>query len=258
MKRSAEILESKCEDFLSSDNLTSFDDLKERLVSGDACIPSGFVIQSSENFIHLLYIMTDCENIPRLKACVTILKDMSVGLVVGDKLMPKSVYSDITPGATVSAFSQALNLMARAKSFSDNDYSIYDYAADIIHSLKKWQNEEDNDEVSRSLDFFNEQIRLLKKNKFARSYSTELMVMGYLIFATSAATYELLLEQKLLCLPSVCTLRKLTRKLSSENGLEIENYFRLRTAKLDGLECNVLLMIDEVYLSKRIEYSGAK
>lgn len=84
------------------------------------------------------------------------------------------------------------------------------------------------------------------------------MVMGYLIFATSAASYKLLLQQQLLCLPSVCTLRKLTRKLSTDSGLEIENYLRLRTAKLDGLECNVLLMIDEIYLSKRIEYSGGQ
>lgn len=77
LKRSAKILERKSEDFLSSDNLVSFDDLKKRLNSGDMCMmPLGFVTQFGESVIPLLYVVTDKDNIPHLKACVTIQKDM--------------------------------------------------------------------------------------------------------------------------------------------------------------------------------------
>lgn len=60
-------------------------------------MPLGFVTQFGENVIHLLYVVTDNDNIPHLKACVTIQKDMSVALVVGDKFLQKSSYSDIAP-----------------------------------------------------------------------------------------------------------------------------------------------------------------
>ena len=117
LKRSAEILESKSADFLSSDNLTSFNDLKQRLNSEDLCIPSGYVIQTGDDLINLLYVITDCYNIPRLKACVTIQNNMDVSVVVGDKILSKSLYSDITPTSTLGTFSQTLNLMARANRF---------------------------------------------------------------------------------------------------------------------------------------------
>ena len=82
--------------------------------------------------------------------------------------------------------------------------------------------------------------------------------MAYQIFAASCTAYEFLYQQQVLCLPSICTLRKLTRKFNTDSGLNIENYLRLRIAKLDAFDCNVLLMIDEVYLFKQIEYSGNK
>ena len=36
------------------------------------------------------------------------------------------------------------------------------------------------------------------------------------------------------------------------------NYLNLRTADLDNLERNMLLMIDEIYISKRTDYCGAQ
>ena len=82
--------------------------------------------------------------------------------------------------------------------------------------------------------------------------------MAYQIHAASAAAYNFLYHQQLLCLPSVCTSESLREdfRLTAGLNLEIETDLKFRTAQLNDFYCNVLLMIDEIYLSKWIEYSG--
>ena len=251
-------LEARVSDFLDSDRIASLGDLKSHLSSSDTCLPSGFLTDYREDSIYLFYISTDGD-FPKIKASFIIRGDLTITLIVNDQFLPRSNYSDIASDS-VSTFSQVLNLMARVKFLSDctDEAVIFDYAGEIMNLMERWQSDTESMKLNASLAFLIEQIALLSKSKFARSYSPELMVMAYQIFAASYSAYNFLYQQQLLCLPSICTLRKLTRKLSTDNGLQIENYLRLRVGKLDAFDCNVLLMIDEVYLFKRIEYSGNK
>ena len=58
-----------------------------------------------------------------------------------------------------------------------------------------------------------------------------------------------------MCLPSVRTLKKIFRRLNVNDGLDNSAYLRLRASKLNELERTVVLIIDEIYVAKRIEYS---
>jgi hypothetical protein len=61
-----------------------------------------------------------------------------------------------------------------------------------------------------------------------------------------------------LCLPSFVTLAKITRRADSESGLNNVAYLKLRVEQLDQMENTILLMIDEIYVARRVEYSGGQ
>jgi len=103
-----------------------------------------------------------------------------------------------------------------------------------------------------------EQLGLLTKRKFGRQYSPQLTILSYIIQSASSAAYTTLRDEDVLCLPSVSTLRKITRRVNEDQGLDSSAYLTLRVSKLNEHERNVVLMIDEIYITKRVEYSGGE
>ena len=80
--------------------------------------------------------------------------------------------------------------------------------------------------------------------------------MSCIMHATSSKTYERLCQEPIIILPLVKTLRKITMNLDQRTGLNNSDYLNIRFSKLNCFDINVLLMIDEIYLSKRVESSG--
>ena len=74
--------------------------------------------------------------------------------------------------------------------------------------------------------------------------------------ASSTAAYNVLLQENILSLPSVATLKRLTRHVDAATNVESAVYLQLRVSKLQEHQRTVLLIIDEIYVSKRIEYAG--
>ena len=103
----------------------------------------------------------------------------------------------------------------------------------------------------RKIIFIIEQLKLLSKHKQGRHYSPELTIMSYRIRAVSTAAYKALLDDNVLCLPSLTTLSKVSRRLNSSSGLDNSAYLKLRVSKLTALQRNVVLIIDEIYIAQR-------
>ena len=82
------------------------------------------------------------------------------------------------------------------------------------------------------LKFFIEQIDLAFSNKYSRKYSSDLLIMAYVIFATSSRAYEQLVEEKLLIFPSIKTLKKITLNLDNKMGIADKQYLTLRFSQL--------------------------
>ena len=66
----------------------------------------------------------------------------------------------------------------------------------------------ENDREIRFLKFLSEQLKLMLQNKYCRRYSTDLLMLSYIIYSTSSRAYEWLLDEKVLVLPSINTLKK--------------------------------------------------
>ena len=82
------------------------------------------------------------------------------------------------------------------------------------------------------------------------------MIFAYLIMASSSAAYKVLLQEDVVSLPSVATLKKITRRVDAATNVDNSAYLQLRVSKLQEHERTVLMIIDEIYVSKRIEYAG--
>lgn len=78
-------------------------------------------------------------------------------------------------------------------------------------------------------------------------------MLSYLLYATSASAYRTLMDQNVLCLPSTMTLHKITRRFDSSDSSNA--YLKLRCSQLDQIHRNVVLLIDEIYIAKRVEYA---
>jgi len=79
-----------------------------------------------------------------------------------------------------------------------------------------------------------------------------------MIHVASSAAYKTLLSSSLLSLPSVSTV-KVSKHPDAKNELDNTSYLHLRISELNKYDRTVILIIyeiDEIYMAKRVEYSG--
>jgi len=76
-----------------------------------------------------------------------------------------------------------------------------------------------------------------------------------MVQAASPVAYQVLLDENMLCLPSTNTLKKMTWRLNSITAVDNSAYLQLQVSQLNEPERTVTLMIDEIYIAKRVEYT---
>src|SRR6218665_3515426 len=235
-------------------SLRSLAEIRDKILN-DAAFPGGFQLTILENNL-LIYKMDVINEVACIRACITLRPNLEILVTLNGKGIPQSHYKDICP-VPLDSFSQLLNLMALVKSWCDEKKKtsrkailslIEQYIVDYAETFEECDNER------RQLDFLLEQ--LIPKSKYARHYSPPLVIFAYMIYACSPSAYLVLRDQNLLCLPSVSTLKKITRRLDTNTGINTAGYLKLRVSKMNQLQKTVVLIIDEIYIAKRVEYSA--
>ena len=249
------ILQKQCENFLQSDNLKNFNDLLEKLSC--TVLSPQFVLYKSEAGISLIYL--SIEQPFSILFSINIDKDLHVQIYHEKKLIPPSCYHHILSSEKVTLFSEVENLIAFAKNLDQNITTLMEtIKAKLLNLIEKYIDLCQDDYKKKPLNFILEQLKLLFITKKQRRYSVEMLVMSYIMHATSSKAYERLCQEQIIILPSVKTLRKITMNLDQRTGLDDSDYLNIRFSKLNFFDRNVLLMIDEIYLSKRVESSGGQ
>ena len=111
-------------------------------------------------------------------------------------------------------------------------------------------------EEFRRIGFLVEQLKLVTKRKLGRHYTPELTILAFMIHASSPASHDVIVDENILCLPSTSTLKEVTRRLDNNSAPDNNHYPKLRVSELNQFERTVLLIVDEIYIAKRIEYAG--
>lgn len=249
------MMEEQSQRFINEDKLSSFEELLSKIHK--ETISSDFIIFENDLGLNMVIIRS---NLPyRITASLTIDRSLSIQIYHHEKHIPTNSYDHIMQKQTrISLLSQAVNLMAFIKSLDDSS-EVVNHKVVAIECLDTYiEDGVDNPEEILMVSFLKEQLELSCVSKHGRRYSPELILMSYILYASSSSAYQHLLDQKVLCLPSVLTLRKITRRTSSQTGLDNAEYLKMRLSKLNHFETHVSLIMDEIYLGKRVEYSGGK
>lgn len=261
MAKEAARLQKREEAFLASDVIAhlSVNEIAERLKL-ETTAPTSYHVNIADGIL-LIYRLQLSDNVPVISSCIAIKDDLYITVSVDGKVMPVSQFRDICT-ERLERMSQLTNLMARVKQWDTvkESRSLEQLLTMAVSCFEEaLENIEDSDEDDyRKISFLVEQTKLISKPKFSRHYSPQLTVMAYLIHASSRAAYNILLEENILCLPSVSTLNKVTKRLKGTSGLDNSTYLKMRVKKLNELERSVILMIDEIYIAKRVEYTAGE
>jgi len=167
----------------------------------------------------LIYLLDVNEGgIPTITSSITVKPDLAVVCGVDNKTVPAGEHSDLVKGS-MRQLSQLVNLMARIKSWH-RDSSSVSFTFSLRTAISVLETAVDNlvhreSEEARKLGFVIEQLQLLMENKYSRNYSPELTIFAYVTHTVSLVAYRVLLDERILCLTSTTTLKKVTGSLNS-------------------------------------------
>ena len=158
---------------------------------------------------------------------------MEVTVYNNKQIVPSSSYNHIMPTSKVTIISQVSNLFAFAKNLDLKKPAAEEqFKANMFQLINSFLLESENEQQISILKFFMEQIDLAFSNKYSRKYSSDLLMMAYVIFATSPRAYERLVEEKIFIFPSIKTFKKITLNLDSKTGIDDKQYLTLRFSQL--------------------------
>ena len=138
---------------------------------------------------------------PQILSVIFISKNLDITVYHEQKVVPQSVYSDIV-SSKISLVFQVINVMAFAKNLDRSSCtSSSQLTFNITKLIEEYLEVSDNTLEVHVLKFLLKKVELLFTNKQRRRYSMNLLLLSYIIHATSAKAYERLIEEQvLMCL----------------------------------------------------------
>ncbi len=189
---------------------------------------------------------------PRVQGSIVVKNSLEFTVYYKDKVISQNQYKHIIQNNSISKVSQLTNLMAFLKSLENETFVVME---ETLNNLSEVLLNCEDEKVGKKLGFLIEQIKLLNISKLGRRYSPELLIVSYIIHSSSASAYETILEQGILSLPSLRTLKKVSKRLDNKSGLNNTEYLKMKISKLDSFDRIVSLMIDEIYLGESYKLS---
>ena len=194
LENDANLLEEQAEKFLEMDKLQNFDDLLNGLKKEQ--LPQGFISHHTDSGIDLICLSE--EHPPSISGTLCIDKQLNFCLYSEQHLLPSSSYKHILADDAVSLLSQVINLMAFLKNLKTSNSSTSILLAKITQLIEEFSDlvENAHELRHRLCNFILEQLNLITQNKRQRRYSADLLLISYIINATSSKAYERLREEQ--------------------------------------------------------------
>ena len=240
--------------FFEDDKIEDINTLTNKLEK--TTLPSDYVTVKKENVILFLYIPVptiEAHSQPKIVSSVAVENTMKVTAYIGSEQVEKRELSHILTNSRLENMTQLSNVLAHCKSLphvqrQEQQTSDVCKKLDIaIAPLKALLISESGTETLNEglIQFIIEQLELCKVKPHARRYSANLISTSFIWQITSTSLYRKL--QNIFILPSMSSLRELSRSLNVECcDIDME-YLRNHSSNLTKREKIVTLLIDEVY-----------
>ncbi|XP_045482104.1 uncharacterized protein LOC123686148 [Harmonia axyridis] len=220
-----------------------------------------WIVHKAENKIYFYQLkVQENQDSLLLETQISINENMVVQVFLGKNKLNFNDLKWILPfDLKLSRWSQLENILARYKENFRSDTDIFFESFNYLmeKSLKYLDlaltvSCEKNLPHSKNLEILIDQLKqiTLKKNR----YSSSTIIMAFLIHTTSHSTYELL--RGFFMLPNKRYLQRISSGLnvSPNNDIHNNNYISNIFSNLTPREKVVVLLIDEIYITPRLDY----
>jgi hypothetical protein len=175
--------------------------------------------------------------------------------IKGEELTPQDLKWILPYDLKIYRWSQLINLLARYKDSSDS------YIPPVLSILKRSltlltttreQAKEQHFEQIKQLEIIVDQVRQIVNKK--PKYAASTVVMAFILYSQSPTCYELI--RQFFILPHKRYLQSISSSLqiSPNSDFGNKNYLLNVSKSLTALERVVLLLVDEIYITARLDY----
>ena len=252
--------EEQFQQWLSDDQILSFDAFCEQLNSFVAGVDSQWVVIRSCGFVNICIV--DMPDVPQFVTVVKIHDTMAVEVYRGNlRLGNADLRWILGDECKLFSWSQLSSILSHFASVTvaAADVSVKSQADTVKQQLQELialTNESDDYEpdVTTRLKFLAEQISLLFMSQ--SRYSSETLLIVFRFFAISASVYSRL-RSTMLTLPHVSYVKRLSSVFSLTGGLQENDHFlylKHKAQLMEPHERHVMLLLDEIYVEPKTTY----
>ena len=237
-------------------------DLKEKLEND---LPVEILKLNSENSLTLYTLKEDDNGRPFVDYSLKINQELEFSMFCNDvEIRTSKVAQFCTKDRKLNSCVGVLNILAHLKRMTEDkgstSISTVEYCIKLLEKVIPTFEEE---QLTKKISFLSEQLKLSIVNKYARRYTPDLLCCAAIWKNISTALYNTIFEEGILTIPAPKYLDSLTSAFKVE-GTTVEGdvpqstkqYLKSRISSLNERQKTVNIMLDEVYCSKRVEYSG--
>ena len=242
--------------FLEEDKIKSFsvfqDLLKEKVIGNSFNI----CLKHCSNVTYILFL--DFENMPSVIKSILIYDDFSIKVFISNTAIDIKNFQNVLDESKVSRWSQMQNIFNIVQSESAAELKQPSFKLAISY-WKSYIEEDENSENETKKKFLLQQMILCEKPKMARRYTSSIYHFACSLFLKSSSCYKALYDSNTLTLPSPSNLSKILCFLKPDISINSTTNIEYMKAKCERLSENdrlVNLMIDEIYVKKRVSFKG--
>ena len=255
-RRVEKMHQDKQVEWLKSDNINSFQDLRAALANKLSTDYPEIQIQQHNNHVVLFKFKNndDINSNPVISFCMRIFDDLLVRLWINSVELQKAQFQWLlshTEGR-LCLWSQLWELLNRySKDVSEVDItSKSGHVASLVEELGELNNS------TETYNFIAEQLKLLCLNPHRYRYTSETLIIAFQIYHKSPACY--LQMKQLFCLPSVRLLQQVSSNLNVSGSTDYVTFLKNKAALLKPKERLVNVQLDEIYIKSKLQYKGEK
>ena len=242
------------EEFEASDIVHDLCELKSKYVD-DNC-KFGFIVSDEdiENHLLLLKLAQTSFGAPVIIFSLKVFSDLSFTAFNAHCAIDSKIFSDVMKShEKIESYTDFLNLLSKIV----NSKLPYKHPVEnVVDVLMEYVENDENVTLSsaKKISFLCEQLLYTVHCPGPHHpFSTTLLTTAILWQGHSTACYQAILNDGLLTLPSLRTLRRISQS-TNELRSNTKLYLREKASVLNEYERTVCLMFDEVYVNQSIEY----
>jgi len=251
-------LDCQIEDFFKQEQCNNLDEIHAKMQN--VRLPESIsMIKKMDSLIFLSLQANEPNGCLALKCYLQIDSNLEIKLVVDGKQLNSNNVHHIVKNGKVASTSDIQNILAYVMS-KVQEPNLDTALQGTLARLKNCVTLSSiNEGLRLKLSFLAEQFELAISFSGKR-YSQDLLITAAMWKAQSSKLYLSLVGNGLLSLPSPRHLQRLMSCIDNETGIGNATlaYLEARIKLLSPEERNVVLMVDEVYVSQKLEFAGGK